>query len=293
MKKLSTIIRAMALVIGLAYCKKNETPATPATPDADINWVRITMRVEGGDRDMDTVYPGTGAVVYENGDIIYVGNNGKYRGKLEYHNGEFSGLVADPKTGDYLHFYYLSGLTPSNFWPLYKEKDSLVPNTTIQFKINIADQLGELPVISYGHSTEPYINDNTAAYTCMLENKCGLVRFILPEVPSTTNDAVTISGMKTTATVYFGVDNPGITPTNDIGVVTLHKSNNYFISNDPINHSKERWAILLPQGETDATVTYFIDGDSGPIEQTIPIHLPAIEANSFYNGYQVIPVNSL
>ena len=289
MKKLSTIIMAIALVLGLAYCKKQETPDTP---DADINWVRITMRVEGGGRDMDTVFPGTGAVVYENGDIIYVGNSGKYRGKLVYQDGMFSGLVADPKTGDYLHFYYLSGLTPSNFSPFFHDKDSLVPNTTIQFKINIADQLGELPVISYGHSTEPYINDKTA-YTCMLMNQCGLVRFILPQAPSTTNDTVTISGMKTTATVYFGVGNPGITPTNDIGVVTLHKSKYYFIPNDPDNHPKERWAILLPQDETDATVTYYIDGDSGPIEQTIPIHLPAIEANSFYNGYQVIPVNSL
>ena len=199
MKKLSIIIMGIALVLGLAYCKKQETPDTP---DADINWVRITMRVAGGDRDMDTVYPGTGAVVYENGDIIYVGNNGKYRGKLEYHNGEFSGLVADPKTGDYLHFYYLSGLTPSNFSPFFNGKDSLVPNTTIQFKINIADQLGELPVISYGHSTEPYINDKTA-YTCMLMNQCGLVRFMLPQAPSETNDTVTISDMKTTATVYL------------------------------------------------------------------------------------------
>ena len=119
----------------------------------------------------------------------------------------------------------------------------------------------------------------------MLMNQCGLVRFMLTQAPSETNDTVTISGMKTTATIYFDVDNPGITTTDTTGVVTLHKH----IGSDPV----ERWAILLPQGETDATVTYYIDGDSGPIEQTIPIHLPAIEANSFYNGYQVISVKSL
>ena len=286
MKKLSTIIMAIALVIVLAYCKKNETPATP---DADINWVSITMRVAGGGRDMDTVYPGTGAVVYENGDIIYVGNSGKYRGMLVYHDGMFSGLVADPKTDDYLHVYYLSGLTPSNFWPYFHDKDTLVPNTTTQFKINIADQSGELPVISYGRSTEPYINDKTA-YTCMLMNQCGLVRFVLPQEPSETNDTVTISGMKITATISFG-ENPGITPNDTTGVVTLHKSKNYFIPNDSINHPKERWAILLPQPETEATVTYYIDNDENPITKTIT--LPEIKANSFYNGYQVIPVNSL
>ena len=281
---------AIALVLGLAYCKKQETPDTP---DADVNWVRITMRVEGGGRDMDTVFPGTGAVVYENGDIIYVGNSGKFRGKLEYQDGMFSGLVADPNTDDYLHFYYLSGLTPVNALPdtLYNHKDTVVANYTTQFKINIANQSGELPVISYGHSTEPYINDKTA-YTCMLMNQCGLVRFILPEKPSETNDTVTISGMKITATISFG-ENPGITPNDTTGVVTLHKSKNYFIPNDLINHPKERWAILLPQPATEATVTYYINGDSGPIKQTIPIQLPEIKANSFYNGYQVIPVNSL
>ena len=276
MKKLSIIIMGIALVLGLAYCKKQETPDTP---DADINWVRITMKVAGGDRDMDTVYPGTGAVVYENGDIIYVGNNGKYRGKLEYHNGEFSGLVADPKTDDYLHFYYLSGLTPSNFWPYFHDKDTLVPNTTTQFKINIADQSGELPVISYGHSTTKYINE-TSTYTCKLKNKCGLVKFMAWPTPSTTNNTVTISGMKTTATISFDAVNAGITPSDATGEVTLH----YVVGSDPA----ERWAILLPQDETDATVSY-INGSTGNlIEQTIT--LPEIKANSFYGGYSGISV---
>ena len=281
MKKFSTIIMAIALVLGLAYCKKQETPATP---DADINWVRITMRVEGGGRDMDTVFPGTGAVVYENGDIIYVGNDTVYRGKLVYQDGMFSGLVADPIVGKHLDFYYLGELTSSNRLPLVNGKDSLAINRTKSFTVSIANQLSGLNILSYGQSTEPFINETTA-YTCMLENKCGLVRFILPEVPSTTNDTVTISGMKTTAVVIFAPQNAGITTTETTGVVTLHKH----IGSDP----KERWAILLPQGETEATVTYYIDGDSGPIEQTIQIHLPAIEANSFYNGYQVIPVKSL
>ena len=281
MKKFSTIIMAIALVLGLAYCKKQETPDTP---DADVNWVRITMRVEGGGRDMDTVFPGTGAVVYQDGDIIYVGNNGLYRGKLEYQNGTFSGLVCDPEPTDYLHFYYLGELTPSNRLPLINDKDTLAINRTRSFTVSIADQLSGLNILSYGRSTEPYINDKTA-YTCMLMNQCGLVRFILPQAPSETNDTVTISDMKTTAKIYFDVDNPGITTTDTIGVVTLHKH----IGSDPV----ERWAILLPQDETDATVTYYINGDCDPIEQTIQIHLPAIEANSFYNGYQVVPVKSL
>ena len=241
MKKYFTFIIALALILGMAQCKKQETPITPDTPEVEGNWVRITLSVGGGGREMDTLYPSTGAVVYQDGDIIYVGNAGLYRGKLEYQNGTFSGLVCDPEPTDYLHFYYLSDLTPSNFWPLYKEKDSLVPNTTAQFKVNIADQSGGLPVISYGHSTSMYSNETTA-YTCMLMNKCGLVKFVTRPAPSETNNTVTISGMKTTATIDFGeYQNPGITPTDVTGDVTPYKYNYY--GSDP----GVRWAILLPR----------------------------------------------
>ena len=289
MKKFSTIIiMAIALVLGLAYCKKQETPDTP---DADVNWVRITMRVEGGGRNMDTLYPGSGAVVYKNGDIIYVGNSGKFRGKLEYQNGLFSGVVCDPEPTDYLHFYYLSGLTPVNALPdtLYDHKDTVVANYTIQFKINIADQTGGLPVISCGHSTTKYINEKTA-YTCMLENQCGLVKFKLCPSPKE-NTPVTISRMKTTATVIFDtlfVDNdtlcpPGIIPTNETGVVTLHQLSG--------TDAAERWAILLPQDSVpEATLSYTMENDK---DTTQTISLPAITPNSFYNVYHGIPVKSL
>ena len=267
MKKFSIIVLAMALVLGLAQCKKQ----TPDTPDDDINWVRITLSVGGGGRDMDTVYPGTGAVVYQKGDIIYVGNNGLYRGKLEYQNGTFSGFVADPVTDDYLHFYYLGKLTPNPAPRI---------NETTDFTVSIADQTSELNVISYGRSTTKYINETTA-YTCMLKNKCGLVKFMAWPTPSTTNNTVTISGMKTTATISFDAVNPGITPNDATGEnIKLHKLR----GSDPA----ERWAILLPQNETQTTVSY-INGTTGNlIEQTIT--LPEIKANCFYGGYEGISV---
>lgn len=86
MKKISTIIIAMALLFGMAQCKKQETPATP---NAEGNEVYITMKVGGGDRHI--VYPGTGAVVYGNGDVIYVGDGSKYLGTLSFNDGVFGG----------------------------------------------------------------------------------------------------------------------------------------------------------------------------------------------------------
>ena len=267
MKRLSILVLAIAMVLGISQCKKKETPTTHDTPVVD-NWVRITMRVGEGGRGMDTVYPGTGAVVYEEGDIIYVGNTGKYRGKLEYHNGSFSGLVADPVDTDYLHFYYLGRLTPS---------ETPAINETTDFTVSIADQSATLPIISYGHSTTRY-SDGISSYVCMLENKCGLVKFMAWPTPSTTNSTVTISGRKTTATINFA--DPGIVPTSTTGEITLHQVS----GSDPA----ERWAIMLPQNETDATVSY-INGTTGnPIAQTIS--MPAITSNCFYGGYSGISV---
>ena len=265
MKKYIIFIIAVALVLGMAQCKKQETPNTP---DDDINWVRISMSVGGG-RDMDTVYPGTGAVIYEEGDIVYVGNNGLYRGKLEYHDGTFSGLVADPVTDDYLHFFYLGKLTPNPAPRI---------NETTDFTVSIADQSSELPIISYGHSTTKYINE-TSTYTCMLKNKCGLVKFMAWPTPSTTTNTVTISGMKTTATISFDAVNAGIIPSDATGEVTLH----HVVGSDPA----ERWAILLPQDQTEATVSYISQEDKN-VAQTIS--LPAIKANAFYGGYHGISV---
>ena len=88
MKKFSTIIMAIALVLGLAQCKKQEIPATP---DDDGKWVHITLNM--GDSGKHIVYPNTGAVVYTENDTIYVGNDGKFIGKLVYHSGAFSGDI--------------------------------------------------------------------------------------------------------------------------------------------------------------------------------------------------------
>ena len=282
MKKINLIIIAIALVLGLGQCKKHEE-VLPETPEVmEGNLVHISVSVNGGSKHI--LYPESGAYVFQNGDKLYVGNHNKYVGYLEYQDGMFSGLVADPVTTDYLHFYFLGGLTPSDMKPLYVDTihpggiDTLAINITTSFNVSIADQSGGLPILAYGRSTTKYINETTA-YNCMLENKCGLVKYRIWPAPSTTDTIVTISGIKTTAVVSFVADNAGITPTEDTGVDTLH----HVIGTDAV----ERWAILLPQNATEATVSYK-DQDNANVTQTID--LPAIKANSFYGGYHGISV---
>lgn len=247
MKKTILGLVAIMLVVGMAQCKKEQP--TNATVD-EGETVYITMKV-ADDGSKHIVYPGTGAVVYSNGDRIYVGNNGKYVGSLTYANGAFSGTITSPSTSDYLHFYFTGGKTPAT---------APTAGSTTSFTVNISDQTNKLPVLSYGHSSTKYVDGNTA-YTCMLMNKCALVKFV-PAIP--TSETIGVGGMKTTATIDFAT--PGITPANATGEVTLYSVG-----------KSEKWAILLPQDEvTNPTVA--VNDFHSTIES-----VPEVTANMYYN----------
>lgn len=245
MKKLSAIIIAIALVFGLSQCKKDK----PATPDAEDGMVYVTVNVANNGAKHE-VYPSTGTYVFENGDKLYVGNNGHYIGTLTYNNGAFSGGITSPSTSDYLHFYFVGGLTTT--------PAELTTGTT-SCTVSIADQSSKLPILSYGQSTQQYTDAN-ATYTTTLRNKCGLVKFV-PQVE--TNNAVTISGFYNTAAIDFAT--PSITPTGAPGDITL------FAESDAA-----KWAILLPQTGVSPTAT--ISGYFCEIEGTFDI------TNNYYNS---------
>ena len=256
MKKLNAYLLALALLIGMTQCKK-EQPASGTTTDGGET-VYITMKVDNGDRHI--VYPGTGAVVYGEGDVIYVGNGGHYVGSLTYQNGTFSGAITNPSTADYLHFYFVGGQTPS-----------VTPQagSTTEFTVSIADQSTKLPVLSYGKSNTMYIDGNTA-YTCMLENQCGLVKFTTQNIPG----PITISGVNNQMTINFA--NQSFTPGN-IGDVTLYnESNNY----------TERWAILLPGAATTVTASTTVSG----YNVASGINVPAVTNNAYISGNEAVGV---
>ena len=274
MKRTNTFIIAAVLLLGLSQCKKNELPVTPETPEVEGNQVYISVNVNGGSKHI--VYPESGVYFFQDGDKLYVGNHGLYVGTLEYSAGVFSGTIEIADTcaaaiEDYLHFYFIGGEYTGD---LYTPSAT---DPTTSFEWSIADQTGDkLPILSYGHSTQLYSRKATA-YSCMLENKCGLFKFRAWPAPSENNTLVTISGMKTTALIDFA--HPGITPTDAIGEVKLHHVSG--------TDAAERWAILLPQEGHVTTVSYK-DEDNNDVAQTIS--LPVIKANTYYGGYTGIPV---
>ncbi len=265
MKKLSTIIMALALVLGMSQCKKQETPATGNTTPTNPG-VHITVNV--GDKDgkdnngeRHNIAPQYGLFAFSNNDTLYVGHNGKYVGCLKYTNGFFDGTIYPDDVDDQpLHFYFLGGKGPKN--PTLNET---------AFSINIADQSENLPVLSYGASTKPFTGTGTT-YSTTLKNKCALVRF---DLQNQGDYEVTLSNVPTLATVNFA--NP--TPENAI-VATEGQDYDDITLYGEEGNTAIRWAILLPG--TNISPKQHSDLDT--TTYTGDVNLAELAYNDYING---------
>jgi hypothetical protein len=241
MKRLSTIIMALALVLGMSQCKKQETPTNGNSGEMvhitlnvnDSESLAVNVNDNGGKH---AVAPSLGVIQFTAGDKLYVGNNNHYVGYLNYvvdesgrrFAGDINGEVCS--TSDKLHFYFLGGKGPDV---------TTISDNPESFTISIADQSTNLPVLCYGVSSQFYgENGENTNYSAVLEYKCALVRFDLENHGE--DYTVTLSGVPTQATVNF--DNP--TATTAI-VATANQTNaNMTLYGEPGN-AAYRWAILL------------------------------------------------
>lgn len=264
MKRLSTIIMALALVLGMSQCKKQETPTNGDNGEKVYvtlnvnNGESIAVNVDNGGR--HAVAPNLGVIQFENNDVLYVGYNGHYIGQLTYQNGAFSGNLDAPTSGvkDNLHFYFLGGKAPAT---------APTAGTTTDFTINIADQSQNLPVLCYGASTQEY-KTGGSNYSAVLEYKCALVRFDLEN--HVENNNVTLSGVPTQATVNF--DNP--TATTAIVAAANQTNVNMTLYGEPGN-AAYRWAILLKDTNLD-------NAQGLTIGSTVTNHV--MDNNNYING---------
>ncbi len=249
MKKLSTIIMALALVLGMSQCKKQETPTTGNTTPSNPG-VHITVNV--GDKDgkddngeKHNIAPQYGLFSFSSGDVLYVGHNGQYVGTLKFKNGFFDGTIyPDASVTDQpLHFFFLGNSE--------LDGDTIV-NQTTSLSISIADQSENLPVLSYGASTKPFTGAGTT-YSTTLKNKCALVRF---DLQNQGDYEVTLSNVPTLATVNFA------NPTAETAIVaTEGQTNGNITLYGEEGNTAIRWAILLPgtnlsTGHGDLNITY-------------------------------------
>ncbi len=270
MKKLSTIIMALALVLGMSQCKKQETPTTGNTTPTNPG-VHITVNVgdqngkDGKDNNGEkhNIAPQYGLFSFTQGDVLYVGHNGKYVGSLTFTGACFDGTIhPDANVTDQpLHFYFVGNAAVTG---------TPTEGQTTPLSISIANQKGNLPVLSYGASGQTYPAANNS-YSATLKNKCALVRFDLQHEG---NYEVTLSNVPTQATVNFA--NP--TPETAI-VATEGQTNGSIKLYGESGNTAYRWAILLPgtnlsaEQHSDLTITYSGEAD-----------LTNLDNNNYING---------
>lgn len=248
MKRLSTIVMALVVMMTMSQCKKNEQ-VTPANEG-----VTITLDVNGGNGSRVDVNPSTGLVTFENGDQIHVANGGKYVGTLTYNGTVFTGAISNATEGVPLHFYFLGNVTPA---------ETLTSGVTETCSVVISDQTTNLPVISYAPSNENYAA-STTDYTARLLNKCALVKFNVTTVSSAD---ICIAGMNNKMTVNFSENT--LTPSkNGSGVITVGAG------------SGEKWAILLPQTALEAGTSGSAFSEDGLYMGTCGA-VPAITENGY------------
>ena len=253
-KKSMTLIVVCTTLLSFTQCKKRINTISESTP----NIVHISLNVGNSSKvNVDPTGGGTFATVsFQDGDRIYVGNNGVYCGYLDYDGDSFSGDITPTSTDDYLHFYFLGN----------KQRREITED--VEYYVDIQDQAIEYPVISYAPSTEKY-QVGLYSYSARLKNKCSIVKFTTTDIPKA--NTVTITGMKNVVIMHFDANNGDITGdpytfgTIGNGKITLHAETN-----------TERWAILLPQDEvTTATAT------ASGYATTSTFTVPEISANSW------------
>ena len=235
MKRTLYFVMALALVLGLSQCKKEQ----PLEPTNEGNGVRITLNLENGNGNGAKAEVVPPHVNFVEGDTILVASDGKYVGYLVHNGTTFSGGITDPTAGQPLYFYFLGNKI---------KVSTLTAGTTNECTVNISDQTGypALPVISMAPSEETYPSDGNV-YTASLHNKCSLMKF---NVTTHSVAPISITGMNNQVTVNFAQadseeNNNGFTYSkiND-GLIKMKGGTG---SNTP----EAYWAIVLPQVACD------------------------------------------
>lgn len=280
MRRLSTILITVALVLGLAQCKKEQ-------PTPQSEGVMITLNVgDNNNGSRANVNPtGTEQVTFVDGDHILVAYDGHYVGTLEKATvgsvSQFSGTIniTQSDTDQPLYFYFLGN------------KQGTLATGATTCTVNISDQTttAGLPVISMGKSIDAegetvYYESGMTSFSSRLYNKCSLMKF---NVTTLSTAAICITDMNNKVTVDFGkYDETGT------GLEGSTTNNGFSYSKDGSGMIKmpgvassgaSTWAIVLPQAELttegEANSVYTTDGYAG-----IRPRIHEITSNCYYNG---------
>lgn len=182
MKRLSFIVMAGLIALGLTQCKKNDPT------NNDTEGVKITLNINNGngggrlhiEEDFNQQGDSIVKVNYDENDVIYVCSNGSYVGYLYCTSADAAGstftgtISSSASTSHPLQFIYLGGHTTTE-----NRIDEFAANPNDPFTFSLEDQSFVLHVVSTAASNETF-DPATTSYTLAggkMRNQCALVKF--------------------------------------------------------------------------------------------------------------------
>ena len=224
MKRISLILAAAVLVLGLSQCKKQEQEQPSPVVSGETVAITLEVKTPAGSRiDVNTV---TGEVSFEQGDVVHVGSGGQYVGTLTYKGSTFKGNLTNPALNQPLYFYFLGN-------------KGINPQGNEVYTVDISDQTGKLPVISFAESKEAF--SGQGRYTAFFLNKAALVEFELQgennkNVRMRNGDVLHLTGLKNEVRVDFSNN-----------VISCSEGNNNYVDANVVDATRTKvYAILLP-----------------------------------------------
>ena len=276
MKKLTIAFVLIAVMIGLAGCKKNNETTLQET----VKCYPFTIDVEG-DAKAGIKPQGNGAFAqFNKEDVMYVAYKGKFVGSCKkYGDGGFSGsnnglYITDTEDKEPLELYYLAatqikdGDNPNNFWTEEELWNNNVPDPTATkahvpiSKQNVSSLVGSLPIIAYGKTNEKFDPSvSPKNYTATLHHKCALVKFVVDkDIPEDAD--IFINGLNNMVYAYFdktkgdeegfsfGIE-PGKRNQLNKNYTALYKGKEITSIILPYRTDNVCYAIMLPQKDVD------------------------------------------
>ena len=305
MKKLTIAFVLIAVMIGLAGCKKNNEITLQET----VKCYPFTIDVEG-DAKAGIKPQGNGAFAqFKPGDVMYVAYKGKFVGSCKkYGDGGFSGsnnglYITDTEDPEPLELYYLGATqrydvtNGHNFWTEEELWNNNVPDPTATkahvpiSKQNVSSLVGSLPIIAYGKTNEKFDPSvSPKNYTATLHHKCALVKFVVDkDIPEDAD--IFINGLNNMVYAYFdktkgdeegfsfGIE-PGKRNQLNKNYTALYKGKEITSIILPYRTDNVCYAIMLPQKVAFSTISsYYYPNDDYPNGEKVDLVVSVTDLN--------------